>query len=403
MTHARLRVRRARRGGARLLVIGGVVVFASLLAIGILPRLARARRVVAETAAVAEVPTVTVTPVQEGDASVDLTLPASMVGQHEAGLYARSNGYVTSFAADIGTRVRAGAVLARIETPELDQELKVASATLAQVQATSELARTTLERWRGMAEVGAATKQEFDEKQATFQVSRANVNAAAANVERLTALKSFASVVAPFAGVVTQRNVDVGALVSPSTAAGTRPLFLLSQVDTLRVFTSVPQDAAPGIRVGQEVDVLVQELGAKAFRGRVARTSQSIDVATRTLLTSIEVVNRDGRLMPGMYAQVKITIPRPNAGVMIPANTLVIRADGPQVAVVRADTVRMTPVTLGRDFGTKIEVLSGVVKGDQLVENPGDAVLDGAAVHVVAARAKPAGDGAGVGASPRKP
>ncbi|MCC6241817.1 MAG: efflux RND transporter periplasmic adaptor subunit [Gemmatimonadaceae bacterium] len=379
----------ARRGGSRLLIVGALALVAGLLAVGVLPRIARARRVATETGAVSALPPVTVAAVSRGLPSVELTLPATMLGQHEVGLYARSNGYVASFSADIGSRVRAGASLARIETPELDQELNVANATLTQVQATSELARTTLERWRGMTDVGAATKQEFDEKQATFQVSRANVNAARANVERLTALKAFANVVAPFAGVVTQRNTDVGALVSPSIAAGARPLFTLAQVDTLRIFTNVPQDAAPGIRVGQTVEVFVQELGATAFRGRVARTAQAIDPSTRTLLTSVEVVNRDGRLMPGMYAQVKITIPRPSAGFLIPANTLIIRADGPQVAIVRENRVHMTAIALGRDFGTRIEVLKGVSSTDQLVENPGDAVVDGAMVRVVEKRGEP--------------
>ncbi len=372
--------------GSRGLVIGAVLLFGGLAAAGIIPRLARGRRVVAESNAATATPTVTVIPVAEGKSNVELTLPATLLGLHEAGIYARSNGYVAKFTADIGMRVSAGQSLARIETPELDQELSVARATLAQVQATSELTRTTLDRWRSMADAGVATKQEFDEKQAAFNVSRANVNASQASVDRLVALKGFANIVAPFAGVVTQRGIDVGVLVSPNVATGARPLFTISQVDTLRVLTNVPQDAAPGIRVGQEVDVFVQELGSKAFHGRVSRTAQAIDPATRTLLTSILVVNSSGQLMPGMYAQVKITTPRTKPSLVIPANTLVIRADGPQVAVVRDGKVHMTAITLGRDFGTQIEALTGLSSGDQLVVNPGDAVFDGASVRVVASK-----------------
>ncbi len=368
--------------GGRRLVFGVVLLLGVLLAAGILPRVARARRIDAEGGQARALPSVTTAPVVAGNRDVVLSLPASLSGLHEVGLYARSNGYLSRFNADIGSRVRAGQTLAVIETPELDQELSVARATVEQVLATNELTRTTLDRWRTMADAGVATKQEFDERLAAFNVSKANLNAARANLDRLSALKTFATVVAPFSGVVTSRNIDVGALVSPSVAVGARPLFTLAQVDTLRAITFVPQDAAPGIRVGQAVEIFVQELGG-TYNGRVTRTAQSIDPSTRTLQAIIEVSNANGRLLPGMYAQVKLTTTRAEAPLLVPSNALIIRGDGPQVGVVRDGVVHLVKIMLGRDFGTQLEALGGVREGDLLVVNPNDDVAEGAKVRVI--------------------
>ena len=374
----------------RWLGVGAVLLLAVLLATGILPRLAREERVATEQTAATAVPAVTVAVVKTGKGSSELTLPANTLGMHEVGLYPRSNGYVAKFTVDIGSHVKAGQSMAIIETPELDQDLSVARATLQQVLATSELTRTTLDRWKGMISSGAVTKQEFDEKSAAYNVSTANVSAARATLERLTQLKKFGNIVAPFAGVVTSRAIDVGMLVSSTIATGTRPLFTIAQTDTMRVITQVPQDAAPGIRVGQDVDVLVQELGNSAFHGKISRTSEAIDPTTRTLQTSILVLNSDGRLRPGMYAQVKFTTQRSQTALVIPANTLIIRADGPQAAVVRDGKVHIAKLTLGRDFGTSIEALSGLKAGDQIIINPGDDVAEGLAVRVVEPRTAPA-------------
>jgi len=374
----------------RWLGVGAVLLLAVLLATGILPRLAREQRVATEETAATAVPAVTVAVVKTGKGSTELTLPANTLGLHEVGLYPRSNGYVAKFTVDIGSRVKAGQSMAIIETPELDQDLSVARATLQQVLATSELTRTTLDRWKGMISSGAVTKQEYDEKSAAYNVSTANVNAVRATLERLTQLKKFGNIVAPFAGVVTSRAIDVGMLVSSTVAAGTRPLFTIAQTDTMRVITQVPQDAAPGIRVGQDVDVLVQELGNSAFHGKISRTSEAIDPTTRTLQTSILVLNGDGRLRPGMYAQVKFTTQRSQTALVIPANTLIIRADGPQAAVVRDGKIHIAKLTLGRDFGTSIEALSGLKAGDQIIINPGDDVAEGLAVRIVQPRTAPA-------------
>lgn len=376
-----------RGGGRTALMIGIAIVIAAaiLLVAGILPRLDRRKALAAQATDVAGPPVVTVARPHVGEASNALTLPGTVYGLHEAALYARVNGYISRVDVDMGTSVRQGQTLAIIDMPEVEQELQAARAALEQGEASGALARATLSRWRSMVEQTAATRQEFEEKQATFNMSEASVKAARANVERLTALRRFGSIVAPFSGVVTARNVDVGALVAPGSGSTVRPLFTIAQVNRLRVLTSVPQNAAPTVRVGQEAEVLVQELGNVAFRGRVTRTSRALDFATRTLQTEIELDNRDGRLMPGMFAQVKLDLPRGTRTLLIPANTLIVRPDGPKVAIVRDGKVVIAPVTLGRDFGTELEVLGGLTVDDALVVNPGDDVPNGATVRVAAA------------------
>ncbi len=373
-----------RRGArsVRYLVLGAFLLAVVLLITGILPRLERRRSLQAAVSAGAAPPVVIVASPHLGSATNALTLPGTLYGLHEAGLYARANGYVKRVLVDMGSRVRAGDTLAVVETPEIDQELRQARATLAQVEASGELTRSTLERWRSLVQQKVATQQELDEKQAAFNVSQASADAARANVERLTTLTRFGSIVAPFSGVVTARNVDMGALVSPGTGSTTRPLFALAQVDRMRVVTSVPQSAAASVRDGQEADILVQELGNAAFHGRVTRTSRSLDLTTRTMLTEIQLENRDGRLLPGMFAQVKLSLPNSTRALLIPANTIMVRPDGPQVAVVREGRIHIVKVSLGRDLGSELEVLGGVSEQDVLVVNPGDDAVNGAVVRV---------------------
>lgn len=379
-----------RSGGHRGRIwIGAAVgaVLALLLALGTLPRLARQRELRAELASASDaVPVVSVSAAHYGPATSDLAIPASIQGLHEAALYARSSGYVKRWLVDMGGRVQAGQLLAEIETPELDQELGQAKANLSQVQATLELTRATLRRWQELVKEDAATKQELDEKQAAFNAAEANAQAARANVERLTALKSFGRVVAPFTGVVTARNVDVGSLVSPTAGAGTKPLFTISEDDTVRLMIPVPQSFAAHVRIGQPVRVEVQDLSHGTFDGHVARTAQAIDPSTRTLLTEVRLANPGRALLPGMYAQVHFVGASNERLLLVPANTLQIRSSGAIVAVVKSGRVHLQPVTLGRDFGTEVEVKSGVVEGDQLVVNAGDEIVDGATVRVTASR-----------------
>jgi RND family efflux transporter MFP subunit len=389
------------RGRGRLIAVGAGVVALALLALGTVPRVLRHRALVAEAgAATATLPMVTVAEARRGDVNGQLAMSASVAGLHETGLYARSNGYVRRLLVDMGTPVRAGQLLAEIETPELDQELSQARANLAQTQATLGLTRATVERLRDLVTEGAITRQDFDERQAAFEVAQANAAAARANVERLSALKRFGQVVAPFAGVVTGRNVDMGALVAAgggASGAGTRPLFTLAQVDTVRVMASVPQSVAASVRVGQAAGVVVQELGGEPIRGRVTRTAQALDPATRTLLVEVQAPNPDRRLMPGMYARVTLTTDGMAAPLLVPANTLIMGALGPQAALVRDGRVHLTKLVLGRDYGTEVEVLDGLEPGAVLVVNPSDEVVEGASVRTAKAPAPKA-----EGAAPRR-
>lgn len=368
----------------RYVVIGLLIAVGLLLLSGIIPRLNRQKRVEAEASEVSAPPTVTVAPVKLGDPVNALTLPATLYGLHETGLYVRTNGYVKAIRVDMGTHVRRGDTLAIVEMPELDQELNQAKATLAQIVATGELTKSTLDRWKSMTDQGVATKQEYDEKQTAYNANQAGQASARANVDRLSELKRFGNLIAPFSGVVTARNIDVGALVSPTVGTGARPLFSLVQVDTMRVLASVPQNAAPNVKIGQTADIMVQELGGVAFKGVVTRTSQAIDLSTRTLLTEIEVVNKDGRLLPGMFGQVKLELTKGSRTLLVPANTLIIRATGAQVAMVQDGKITMKKITVGRDYGSEVEVTSGVNEGDKLVVNPGDNIVEGASVRVAA-------------------
>lgn len=372
------------RRGAMGMILGVVLLIVVLLVAGILPRLSRAKQLAAATQISTAQPIVTVAHAHRSDSTQSLTVPGTMYGLHETALYARTSGYVKRWLVDMGSRVKAGQPMAEIETPELDQELAQSKSTLAQVQATAELTRTTLDRWRSLVQQNVATRQELDEKQGAYDAARASASAAASNVKRLTALKQFGGILAPFAGVVTARNVDVGALVAPGGNANVRPLFTLAQTDSLRIIANVPQNAAPSVRVGQAAEIIVQELGATAFSGRVTRTSNALDPATRTLLTEIQLANNTGRLLPGMYAQVKLVLARTVRPMLIPANTLMLRAEGPQIAVVIDGRVHIVRITLGRDYGSEVEVASGLPVDAVLIVNPADDITEGTAVMIAA-------------------
>jgi len=261
------------------------------------------------------------------------------------------------------------------------------------------LSKVTADRWKNLVSKGVVSKQDNDTYQAQYAAAQANVQAlekavsaarsnivaGQANLSRLTELQGYTSVRAPFAGVITLRNVDVGALVTEASTL----LFRIAQTDRLRTYVNVPQSDAASVHVGQTARLSITDLGGRQFTGTVARTANSLDPASRTLLTEVQVVNSAGQLMPGMYTQVDLATPRKNPPLLIPGDTLVVRGNGPQVAVVGAgQTVHFQPIQLGRDFGDKIEVLSGLTDGQQVVVNPGDTVQEGAKVNPVPLREK---------------
>lgn len=345
------------------------------------------RRVLARETEKLAVPSVTaIKPVLES-ANEELMLPAQLQAYVESSIYSRTNGYLLRWHKDIGSHVGKGELLAEIDTPEVDQELSQARAARQQIEAQVQLAKISADRWANLRKSDSVSQQEADQQISGYTQAQANLAAADANVRRLEQLESFKRIYAPFSGVVTKRNVDLGALITAGSAGQTKELFDVAQVDPLRVYVNVPQTSAPFIRKGMSAHIELREYPGQKFFGKVARTADVIDPATRTLLTEVDVPNPNGRLMPGSFAQVYFSVTVPTMRISIPVNTILFRPEGPRVAVIGADQhVHLKPITIGRDSGLTIEVLEGVGPEDRLVANPADSLEDGQQVNVRAGR-----------------
>src|SRR3984893_4364600 len=385
------------KGALWTIALLGAVLIVSAFLTGYIPH-QRREAVLANEAMTSEkaAPVVNVVAVERSAGESELVLPGSIQAVTEAPVLSRSNGYVKRRYVDIGDRVSAGQLLAELEAPELIQLLHQAQATLEQTKSAVEqasanlqqsktnerLAQVTAQRWANLFTKGVVSRQENDTYQAQYDsqkantqalekavsAARSNVAAAEANVARLTELKGFSKVHAPFAGVITVRNVDTGVLVSE----GNTLLFRIAQTNRLRTYLNLSQADASSVRVGQVATLSIPDLPGRKFVGAVTRTANALDPATRTLLTEVQVANSDNALMPGMYAEVDLTTPRKDPPLLIPGDTLVVRSDGPQVAVVGGDrNVHYQRIQLGRDFGDRLEVLSGLQLGQQIVVNPG--------------------------------
>lgn len=315
-----------------------------------------------------------------------VSLPATLKGHNEAAIYARTNGYVQAWKKDIGDRVRQGDLLAVIDTPEVDQDLAQARATLTQVQARLALTQSSLARWEGLRQSDAVSAQELDERRAAQQQAQADLAAAQANVRRLQQLHDFGRITAPFDGVVVRRNVEVGALVAAGSATTTRELFYLAQSEALRLTVAVPQAYAADIQVGKAVSIKLLERPQVPIQGVVKRVSGGLEVATRSLQVEVSVPNADGKLLPGAYVEVALPLSGSAKALLVPPNTLQFRQDGPRVAVVGGDEkVSLRAVKLGRDLGRRVEVTSGLGPQDKVVLNPPDTIDEGERVLAKAA------------------
>jgi multidrug efflux pump subunit AcrA (membrane-fusion protein) len=430
-----------------LIALIALILFGTLMLAGVLPRLARQKKVTAATQAVRDnIPNVSVVQAQEAPASSDLQLPGDVEAIQVATISAQTTGYLRQFHADIGDRVRPGQLLAEIDTPEVDQQLQQAranvtqavaslgqaEANLAQAVTNMEYARVTYERNDYLAKQHVVPDQTRDQMKAAYDVAKAtvdamqaNINAAKAtiasneaNVRSLKALQGFQKVFSPFAGVITARNIEVGSLISPSgssvsSSTGTTPssatipgsgttprgtnapatsggLFEIARIDTLRIFISVPQTFASTIKSGQTANISIRELPQKTFTGRVVRTTNALDPGSRTLLTEVHISNSDYQLMPGMYATVNFGVQSPDPPVQIPATALIIHAEGPQVALVTGDQkVHYQKVVIGRDYGNQLDIISGLEPGATVIVNVADGLQEGTQVHTQAA---PSGD-----------
>jgi membrane fusion protein (multidrug efflux system) len=377
----------------RLTIAGGVIVLllTGAMVAGTLPRIAT-QHALARVAAADSTPTVNVITVGRAAAASSLTLPGTVEPVHQAAIYARGTGYVKQYFVDIGSTVRAGQLLGIIETPDLDQQLAQSRAMLRQDQSVLALNRTEADRWRQMVRDSTVTPEEYDIKQQAFQGSEAAVVADQANVDRLVSLVGFERIVAPFAGVITARNVDVGTFVTavgtqsaPLPSAGSAAptsLFQMTQTDTMRVYLPVPEADAPSVRTGQTAEVHISELPGARFTGRVVRTARAVDPTARTLLTEVQILNTAGTLLPGMYAQIALGFDRQSPPLTVPASAVMFLPAGLTVAEIGDDhVVHRHAIEVGRDFGSYFEVLGGLRDGAILLDNPSDAIPNGTRVR----------------------
>ena len=371
----------------KALMIVGVAVLILLIAgaITLIGRESHERALAKETER-GTVPTVAVVhPVAEKPEE-ELVLPGSLLAYEDSPIYARTNGYLVRWYKDIGSRVQEGELLATIDTPEVDQELNQARAARQQIVAQLELAKISAERWENLRKSDSVSAQEADAQTSGYKQAQANLAAADANVKRLEQLEGFKKVYAPFSGVLTKRNVDPGALINAGAGVAGRELFDIARVDPLRVYTSVPQAYAPFIKVGAKTTVTLQEFPGQKFSAKIARTAEAIDPNTRTLLTEVDVPNKDGKLLPGSFGEVHFAVGSNVDKVTVPINAMLFRAEGPRLAVVGADKkVQLRPINIGRDYGTALEILGGVTVADLIITNPSDSLEDGQVVNIAPA------------------
>jgi RND family efflux transporter MFP subunit len=368
-------------------LIFGVVVLAAGLGLafwGISTRAKSLDVVTRETRELA-VPTVSVIAPERGSPQQEIVLPGTMQAFTDAGIFARAPGYLRKWYVDLGAPVRAGQLMADIDTPEIDQQLEQARADLATAEANARLAQLTAERYRDLIKTDSVSKQDLDNANGSLEAKATSVTSAQANVKRLEQLKGFGKITAPFGGVVTARNTDVGALIDSGSNA--KELFHVAAVHRLRVYVNVPQVYSRAARPGIKADLTLTEFPGRSFTGTLARTAQSIDIASRTLLTEIEVENPKGELLPGSYAEVHLKLAREASTFKLPVNAVIFRTEGVRVAVVGPDgKVALLPVTLGRDYGNSLEVVSGLAGTERIIINASDSIEAGQPVNVAAGK-----------------
>jgi RND family efflux transporter MFP subunit len=377
----------ARKGARKswLALAIAVIVVAALLMSGIWSRVKARTTLKAETAQVALTPVSVVSPKQTAPTQ-EIILPGNVQPFITSPIYARTNGYLRKWYVDIGARVKQGQLLAVIETPEVDQQLQQARSNLLTAQANLELASITKSRYLGLLKSNAVSQQDVDNAVGTYNANKAIVEADQAAVDQFTALVSFEKIYAPFDGIVTARNTDIGDLInSGSSSAVKTDLFHIAQPGVLRVYVNVPEEYSQGITVGMTADLSLAEFPGRSFHGKLVRTADSINVTTRTLLVEIDVDNPMGTLLTGSYAEVHLKVPEHKSTLILPVNTLLFRSEGLRVGVVKDGKVVLTAVTPGHDFGDRIEIVSGVSPDDQVIVNPPDSLVSGQAVQIVQA------------------
>ena len=372
-------------GKSWLFLVVALVVIAALLVSGIWSRVRARTTLKAETAQVALTAVSVVSPKQTVPAE-EIILPGNVQPFITSPIYARTNGYLRKWYVDIGAHVKQGQLLAVIETPEVDQQLQQARSNLLTAQANLELASITKTRYLGLLKSNAVSQQDADNAVGTYNANKAIVAADQAAVDQYTALVSFEKIYAPFDGVVTARNTDIGDLINSGSGGGVKnDLFHIAQPGKLRVYVNVPEEYSQGVKVGMTADLSLAEFPGRKFRGKLVRTADAITVTTRTLLIEIDVDNPTGTLLTGSYAEVHLAVPTQASTFLLPVNTLLFRSEGLQVGIVKDGKVVLTPVTPGHDFGNQIEIVSGLKPEDQVIINPPDSIITGQQVQIVQA------------------
>lgn len=326
---------------------------------------------------------------KKGAAASDLVLPGNMQAFTDTPVYARTNGYLRRWYADIGTHVQAGQLLAEIETPEIDQQLRQSRAELSTAQANYKLSKSTAERWQTLRKTESVSQQETDEKLGDLESKDAVMEAAAANMKRLEETQSFQKIFAPFDGVITARNIDIGDLVNSGSNGPGKELFHLAAIRQMRIYVEVPQMNSRSAAPGTPTELAVPEMPGRRFMGRVARTSNAMDPASRTLKVEVDVNNPQGLLLPGEFVEVHLKLPAPVNSLTLPVNALLFRSEGMSAAAVRNGRVALLPLTIGHDYGDSLEVTSGLRADDRIIVNPPDSLANGQQVRVVPAGAQP--------------
>ena len=377
----------ARRWWVAVLAAAAVV---SVVIGGIIPRKRAEADLAKETEEMA-IPSVAIVHPQRSAPINEVVLPANVQAYIDSPIYARTNGYLKTWLVDIGAHVKQGQLLAEIETPEVDQQLRQARADLQTAEANLNLAKITADRYTGLLKTDSVSKQDADNAQGNYAAQKATVQSAEANVKRLEQLQSFEKIYAPFDGVITARNTDIGALIDSGSSGGVRTeLFHIAQPDKLRVYVNVPEIYAPASKVGLQADLVLSEFPGRRFPGTLVRTANAIDPSTRTLLVEIRVNNPTGNLLSGAYAEVHLKLPNAVSSFILPVNTLIFRSEGLQVAsVTDGQHVDLKPITIGHDYGTQVEVVSGLTGDESIIINPPDSIVSGQQVRIVS----PASDG----------
>ena len=371
--------------GYLFLIVAIIIVIAVVVA-GVVPRM-RAKAALRKETDKSAVPNVDVIQPKQGAPHQEIILPGNIQAFIDAPIYARTNGYLKKWYVDIGARVKAGQLLAEIDTPEVDQQLQQARADLNTAEANSSLSKITWQRYEDLKNTDSVSKQDVDNANGDYAAKKAMENSSQANVKRLEDTKAFQNIYAPFDGVITARNTDVGQLIDQGSSNTQKELFHIAAIKTLRVYINVPQQYSIAAKPGLTADLTLGEYPGRRFQGTLVRTANAIDVASRTLLVEVDVNNASGELLPGAYTEVHLKIPSDIPTFILPVSALIFRSQGLQVATVDSNNkTKLVSITLGRDFGAQVEVLSGLSVDDKVIVNPSDSVIDGEQVNPTEAK-----------------